>query len=218
MLEVYVDDFIQMAQTNEEAQLRYCSRAILHAIHSVFPPPEISGHSGEDPISLKKKLAGEGLWEARKEILGWMIDGATRSRRPSWPSSRPSSAAKWFLFGPINQVLQIEPVYVVWEKCPAARRALEDWGQLIRESMREPTHVNELVPGEADYKGTLDASGEGAGGVWLPANKELAPIVWRLKWPQEVVDRLVTGDNPDGDIDTNSDLEMAAEVLGWLVL
>ena len=249
MLEVYVDDFIQMAQTNDEARLRHCSRAILHAIHSVFPPPEISRHSGEDPISLKKLLAGEGLWEVRKEILGWIMDGATRCielaetkqeailaelktvlrRKRGIPLNRFQKLvgklrhasigipAGKYLFGPINQVLQVGQTYVVWEKCPAARDALRDWGQLIRESMREPTHVNELVPGEADYKGTLDASGEGAGGVWLPAKRELAPIVWRLKWPKEVVERLVTADNPDGDI-TNSDLEMAAEVLGWLVL
>ncbi len=53
--------------------------------------------------------------------------------------------------------------------------------------------------------------------MWLPGRKELAPTVWRVEWPQEVKDRLVTEKNPNGDI-TNSDLEMAAEVLGWLVL
>ena len=85
------------------------------------------------------------------------------------------------------------------------------------EAGKEPTHCKELVPGEPEYKGTLDASGEGAGGVWLPGTKELAPIVWRVQWPKEVRDRLVTFENPEGDI-TNSDLEMAAEVLGLLVL
>ena len=53
--------------------------------------------------------------------------------------------------------------------------------------------------------------------MWIPGNKSIAPIVWRVKWPREVVDRLVTDKNPAGDI-TNSDLEMAAEVLGFLVL
>ncbi|KAL7522296.1 hypothetical protein ACHAWF_000302, partial [Thalassiosira exigua] len=90
-------------------------------------------------------------------------------------------------------------------------------GQLIREAAAEPMHVKELIPGPPTYKGTLDASGEGVGRVWVPGEKSLAPIVWRLHWPDEVVRRLVTFDNPDGDI-TNSDLEMAAEVLGWLVL
>ena len=104
-----------------------------------------------------------------------------------------------------------------WNRNTAAHQAFKDWGQIIREAAAEPTHVNELVAGDADYKGTLDASGEGAGGVWLPGKKEIAPVVWRVEWPQEVRDRLVTFENPAGDI-TNSDLEMATEVLGWLVL
>ena len=78
LLEVYVDDCLQLAQTKDPAVLRHYGRAILHGIHSVFPPPAISGHSGGDPASLKKLKAGEGLWEVRKEILGWMMDGATR--------------------------------------------------------------------------------------------------------------------------------------------
>ncbi|KAL7525691.1 hypothetical protein ACHAXR_001116, partial [Thalassiosira sp. AJA248-18] len=78
LLEVYVDDVIQLAQTSDREALLHCSRALLHGIHSVFPPPAITGHSGEEPISLKKLLEGEGLWEVRKEILGWIMDGATR--------------------------------------------------------------------------------------------------------------------------------------------
>ena len=78
MLEVYVDDFISLAQTKDQNKLRHLSRALLHGIHSVFPPPAISGHNGEEPISIKKMKEGEGLWEVRKEILGWVMDGATR--------------------------------------------------------------------------------------------------------------------------------------------
>ena len=78
LLEVYVDDFIQLVQSSDPAVLLHCSRALLHGIHSVFPPPAITGHNGQDPISLKKLMEGKGLWEVRKEILGWMMDGATR--------------------------------------------------------------------------------------------------------------------------------------------
>ena len=63
MLEVFVDDFIQLAQTTEEEALRHCSRAVLHGIHSVFPPPKVTGHNGEDPVSIKKILKGEGVWD-----------------------------------------------------------------------------------------------------------------------------------------------------------
>ena len=61
MSEVYVDDFIQMAQPQDPTILRHCTRAVMHGIHSMFPPPEVLGHSGEDPISQKKLRDGEGL-------------------------------------------------------------------------------------------------------------------------------------------------------------
>jgi hypothetical protein len=78
LIEVYVDDFIQLAQTTDPQQLEHLSRAILHAIHSVFPPPEVTGHAGEDPVSIKKLKQGDGLWATRKELLGWVFDGAKR--------------------------------------------------------------------------------------------------------------------------------------------
>ena len=104
------------------------------------------------------------------------------------------------LFGPINRMMSMRPRMIFWDRCPEVKVALQDWRQLLRESTKEPTHVKELVAGEASYKGTLDASGEGAGGVWVPGTKELAPIVWWYKWPQEVWDRLVSERNPTGDI------------------
>ena len=121
------------------------------------------------------------------------------------------------LFGPLNRILQLRPKNVYWDRCQDTKLALQDWRQLIREAARECTHSRELVPGAAAYRGTLDASGEGAGGVWLPGTESIAPIVWRYQWPPNIVAELITEDNPGGTI-TNSDLEMAAEVLGWLVL
>ena len=94
---------------------------------------------------------------------------------------------------------------------------LRDWAQLIHEAAAEPMHARELVAGEPDFVGTLDASGEGAGGVWLPGRKHLAPTVWQVQWPNHVKERLVLFDNPNDDL-TNCDLEMAAELLGGLVL
>merc|ERR1712127_775995 len=68
-----------------------------------------------------------------------------------------------YLFGPINQLMAIEPKLVFWDRAKAAKQAFLDWSELIREATKEPTHVNELVAGDASYKATLDASGEGAG-------------------------------------------------------
>jgi hypothetical protein len=39
LVEVYVDDFIQLAQTTDPQQLEHLARAVIHGIHSVFPPP-----------------------------------------------------------------------------------------------------------------------------------------------------------------------------------
>ena len=249
MLEVFVDDFVQLAQTTNEEALRHCSRAVLHGIHSVFPPPKVTGHIGADPVSVKKLLKGEGVWAVRKEILGWVMDGSTMCIELSNKKQetiledlkqalkkkrglrfknfeklvgklRHASIgipAGKYLFGPINRLISIHPKVIYWDRAPVAWQAMKDWGQLIKEATSEPTHVKELVVGDASYKGTLDASGEGAGGVWLPGTKALAPVVWRVEWPQDIKDALITWDNPRGTI-TNSDLEMAAELLGWLVL
>jgi len=72
-----VDDFCTRVQTLDVDTLRHVSRALLHAIHSVSPPsPAITKHAGGDPISLNKLLEGEVTWYIRKEILGWVFDGA----------------------------------------------------------------------------------------------------------------------------------------------
>ena len=41
--------------------------------------------------------------------------------------------------------------------------------------------------------------------------------MWRLEWPEEVSAQLVSDSNPEGSLN-NSDLEMAALLLQWLVL
>ena len=60
MLESYVDDFCAMVQTKDRQALLQVSRSLLHAIHSVYPPPAVTGHTGGDPVSLKKLKAGRG--------------------------------------------------------------------------------------------------------------------------------------------------------------
>ena len=48
---------------------------MLHAIHAIFPPPDVTGHEGEDSVSIKKIDNGDGRWNYIKEILGWIING-----------------------------------------------------------------------------------------------------------------------------------------------
>ena len=76
MPEVFCDNFIHMAQTSDTTQLPHLSRALLHGIHSMFPQPQVSGHNGKDKISKNKLESGKDKWAVRKEVLGWMVDGA----------------------------------------------------------------------------------------------------------------------------------------------
>ena len=63
------------------------------------------------------------------------------------------------------------------------------------------------------YAGYHDAAAEGAGGVWFSLAHEMQPLVWRLPFPRDVSNKVVSFDNPGGQL-TNSDLELAAEVMG----
>jgi hypothetical protein len=54
------------------------SRRIVDGITKVFPPPELSGSEMTHPI-LEKKLIEDGIWDTRKEILGWLFDGMART-------------------------------------------------------------------------------------------------------------------------------------------
>ena len=63
LLELYVDDFINAIQCTHPAVLLHHSRALLHAIHSIFPPAlDPINNPDEEPISLKKLQEVEGVW------------------------------------------------------------------------------------------------------------------------------------------------------------
>ena len=78
LIEVYIDDFIGVIQSTNEADLLQFSRRILDGITKVFPPPELSGSKMAHPVS-EKKLFEDGIWDTRKEILGWLFDGISRT-------------------------------------------------------------------------------------------------------------------------------------------
>ena len=68
-----------------------------------------------------------------------------------------------------------------------------------------------------DYIGIVDASSHGIGGVILGELSCVPPTVFRLQWPPDISNALISFDNPRGSI-TNSDLEMAGLLLLWLCL
>jgi hypothetical protein len=72
MLEVFVDDFIELAIPVTQAHLDHLSSATMTGVHNVFPPhtnPKL------DPISKKKLIKGNGQWATVKDILGMTFDG-----------------------------------------------------------------------------------------------------------------------------------------------
>jgi hypothetical protein len=71
-------------------------RATLRAVHSIFPPPESSGHLGsKDGVCWKKLEEGDAGSNAQKEILSHKLNGATPSLSELPETSAPTRS--WLL-------------------------------------------------------------------------------------------------------------------------
>ena len=76
MLEVYVDDFLGLVIPRSAQDLDHVANALMHGIHDVFPEETIPEN---DPISLKKLKQQDGEWALNKELLGWDLDGKSKT-------------------------------------------------------------------------------------------------------------------------------------------
>jgi hypothetical protein len=121
------------------------------------------------------------------------------------------------LFSPINKALQGEPRVIGLGKNSDVRAAFLDLVHMVADLAERPTHVKELVPGDDHYTGYCDACAAGAGGVWLSGDLNIRPIVWRVQFSAYITSQVVSTTNPRGSL-TNSDLEMAAVLLHYMVL
>jgi hypothetical protein len=245
LLQVYVDDFCHAAtQSSDGSHIPTIRRAAIHGIHAFFPPPALTHHvNGKEPISRKKLAQGDGNFDTRKDMIGFIFDGIKRTvrlpatkaiayikeahkilRRKTVPlkalqmlvgklrhASIILPAAKGF-FTPVNTAMRGSPKIVGLGAASELRAALEDIISLLKLLSSRPTHVNELVADMPKYAGYHDAAAEGAGGVWFSLVDDMVPMVWRDKFPPDIASDVVSDDNPNGGI-TNSDLELAAEVL-----
>jgi hypothetical protein len=113
--------------------------------------------------------------------------------------------------------------------------SLADFEWIRTNLASRPTRLQELVPTAPTLLGAHDASGLGAGGVWFPGKTDvprrtrvlsiapngtkhrhrlssLRPILWRYIFPKNIQKRLVTFNNPTGDI-TNSNLGLAGSLI-----
>lgn len=238
--DIYVDDFILAVQGNSHARLRHLRRLlhaidlVFRPLDSQDPPARTH------IPSLKKLLQGDAYLSTRKIVLGWLLDtirqtlslpphrlerlqhlfaqlrGKTRVSVKLWHKTLgelrsmalgiPGSRG---LFSLLQEGLRHTDKYRI-RITPAMRDMLSDFEHLSNTLAERPTELSELVPDHPIALGPHDASGQGMGGVWLPAttHSNLPPLLWRARFPPHIQARLVSRSNPQGDI-TNSDLELA---------
>ena len=246
IFEVFVDDFIGVTNNLNPSHLQQASRAMLHGIHSIFPPPKITGHNGFDPISESKLHKGDGIWSTKKEILGWLFDGSEFTLTlPASKCQKIRSLIKKILkmsrcslkkyqklagklqhasYGIPGGTGLFTPIQMAMagnplfiNLTPDLKQALEDWRYFIRYLEKNPTSVLQLISNYPDYIGYCDACGLGVGGCWASGLKEIHPFLWHLEWPDDIKAKLITESNPSGTLTIN-DLELAGAVLQFLAL
>lgn len=93
----------------------------------------------------------------------------------------------------------------------AVHDQLADLRRLAEDLGSRPTRWGEVVDSDPAFVGSIDASADGMGGVWIDALQKLPPLLWREKFPGEVTKAVVSWTNPTGAL-TNSDLEQAGLV------
>ncbi len=243
LVEVFVDDFIACTDNLSQTHLQNVSRAMLHGIHSIFPPPNVTGHKGGDPISEKKLDKLEGLWDFVKEILGWMIDGAnfTIELPPSKVAKitdllRDTRKKKFLplkefqkLAGTLHHASTGIPggrglFTTLWMALKTVKHktitmskelhaTLDDFKWLFQQIANNPVNVAQLVPSLPTSHGYTDACKHGAGGVWILSIKGHMHFIL---WAVDFPPDLVA--DLDNQRISINDLEMAGVLLGWLAL
>ena len=56
----FMDDFINIFQPKSEEHILYLSCALLHGIHTVFPPPPVTKYGNPYPVLETKFVKGRG--------------------------------------------------------------------------------------------------------------------------------------------------------------
>ena len=244
LIEVYVDDFIACTDDISQAQLLKLSRAMLHGIHTVFPPPHVTGHNGGDPISEKKLDKKEGLWDHVKEILGWILDGTNHTiflppekvekikQLIRKTNKHPKIRLKEFqkLAGILHHASYgmpggrglFNPIWKAMAQCANGwiritnelKNTLNDFKWLFADIANKPINVAQLVPSDPNVHGYSDACKYGAGGVWI------IPLTRSTNryvfWSFQFPPEIIARFTTH-EITIN-DLEMAGVLMQWLAL
>jgi hypothetical protein len=110
-----------------------------------------------------------------------------------------------------------QPKFVFLHRNKQVWKALQECRLFLQHSITAPTKCLNLVTAWPDYVGIKDASKQGVGGIIIGEQKGVPPTVFRLEWPNDIRQDIISENNPEGSI-TNSDLEMAGLLLLWLVM
>ena len=237
-VDIFVDDFILAVQGSPHRR-KVVRRILMNAIDEVLKSPDDLPNASE-AISDKKLSLGDGSLDPRKLILGWLIDALKQTlelplRRQkrilellsefisrkrctlnSWQKLlgelrfvSPGVSGSRGLFG-ILQVPLVRKTKGRIRITRPIRLLLSTFKQLVEDLSSRPTHLSEIIAELPQVVGAMDACGYGLGGVFFAEHQ--APRVWREPLPSKLVQRLVSTNNPNGDI-TNSDFEQAAMVV-----
>ena len=195
-VDVYVDDFVKLAQGWYNAMR--VRRHTFHNIDKVFRPNDAMDIlNRKQPISESKLGKGDDNWSTQKVILGWLID--TIAMTISLPPHRQerlltllgtltkrkrASVQEWHqLLGELRSMSLAIPgsrgcfSFLQHALRPGAKRItitqpvrdqLLDFLHLAQDVVERPTHIAEVVPTPPTYVGSVDAAKAGMGGVWFP--------------------------------------------------
>ena len=165
--------------------------------------------------------------QKRVSTLKWQkVLGELRSMSIAIPGSRG-------LFSLLQEALRHHEPGSRIRLSQGVHDCLDDFRWLADDLSARPTRLYEVVAQpHPEILGAQDACGVGMGGVWfsvptmspssgneavdedsspLAPRSDCGPLLWRARFPSDIVQSLVSFDNPHGSI-TNSDLELAAAV------
>jgi hypothetical protein len=236
--DVYVDDFCNLVQGNARRR-RVARRILFHAIDEVIRPLDPSHEFHQEPISIKKLLKGDGCWSTSKILLGWLINTAKQTLElpphrydrlcsifDDLRGRKRVSLTTWQkVLGELrSMVLAIPGGRGLFSTLQSGilhsdrnrvridshvRAQLDDFEALAADLHLRPTQLSEIVPDHPSGIGAVDAAKPGMGGVWFIDGA--APLLWRASFPLHIQQRLVSDDNPAGDLSI-SDFELAGVV------
>jgi len=236
--DVYLDDFMLISQAPAHIP---ALNSLLHHIHLIFQDPKHSKR--RQVVSQSKVLKGDATLQTTKRILGWDINSRQLTiqlpphrqerlqallthflqkkftTRKQWQqllgelrSMTLALHSSGLLFALLQHILKGNRRRMRLPRL--AKLALSDWRHMLETLTTHPVPITSLVPHAPHYVGATDASAEGMGGWWIPTSlaADSQPTVWRQHFPDTVRQALTTAEQ-HGTVN-NSELELAAAVLG----